>query len=64
MVNNHFKLKWVMIGSSRWPPCPYMVKTIQMTSFPEPPGPLGGYFAGSIWGTWLYRIAKIVAVGL
>ena len=42
------KLKWVMIGSSRWPPCPYMVKTIQMTSFPEPPGRLGLYFAGSM----------------
>ena len=53
-----------MIGSSRWPPCPYMVKTIQMTSFPEPLGRLGCYFAGSILGTSLYRIAKIVSVGL
>ena len=30
-----------MIRNSRWPPCPYKEKTIQMTSFPEPPGGLG-----------------------
>ena len=37
-----------------------MVKTIQMTSSPEPPGRFGQYSAGSIWGTSLYKIAKIV----
>ena len=31
-----------------------MVKTIQMTSSPEPTGGFGLYFAGSIWGTSLY----------
>ena len=36
-----------------------MVKTIQMTSSPEPPGGFGLYFAGSIWGTSLYKIALI-----
>ena len=36
----------------------YMVKTIQMTSSPEPPGGFGLYFAGSIWGTSLYKKAK------
>ena len=43
-----------MIWNSRWPPCPYMVKTIQMTSSPEPPGRFGWYFAGSIWGTYMW----------
>ena len=51
------KLQWVMIRNSRWAPCPYMVKTIQMTSSPEPPGGWSWYFAGSIWGTSLYKIA-------
>ena len=40
-----------------------MVKTIQTTSSPEPPGGFGLYFAGSIWGTSLYKIAKIISVG-
>ena len=52
-----------MIRNSRWPPCPYMVKTIQKTSFPEPPGGLGCYFAGSICCTSLHKIAKIIPVG-
>ena len=39
-----------------------MVKTIQKYSSPEPPGGFGWYFAGSIWGTSLYKIAKIVPV--
>ena len=47
----------------KWPPCPYMVKTIRMTSSPEPPGGLGLYFAGSLWGTSQYKLAKIVPVG-
>ena len=47
----NIKLKRIMIWDSRWPPCSYMVKTILMTSSPEPPGRLGWYFAGSIWGT-------------
>ena len=33
--------KMVLIRNSRWPPCPYMVKTIQTTSSPELPGRLG-----------------------
>ena len=37
----NIKLKRVMIRNSRWPPCPYMVKTIYMPSYPEPPGGLG-----------------------
>ena len=37
-----------------------MVKTIQMTSSPEPPGRFGLYFAGSMWDTSLYKIAKII----
>ena len=37
-----------------------MVKTIQMTSSPEPPGGFGLYFAGSIWDTSLYKKAKII----
>ena len=36
----------------------YMVKNIQMTSSPEPPGGFGLYFARSIWDTSLYKIAK------
>ena len=40
-----------------------MVKTIQQSSSPEPPGGLGSYFAGSIWGTSPYKIDKIVSVG-
>ena len=41
-----------------------MVKTIQMTPSPEPPGGFGLYFVGRIWGTSLYKIAKIISVGL
>ena len=44
------------IANSRWPPCTNMVKTLQKSSFPEPLGGLGWYFAGSIWGTSLYKI--------
>ena len=32
--------------------------------FLKPPGGFGLYFAGSIWGTWLYIIVKIIPVGL
>ena len=59
----NIKIKWVMIWNSRWRPCPYMVKTIYMPSYPEPPSRLGWYFTGSIWGTSLYKVAKIVSVG-
>ena len=40
----------------------YMVKTIQMTS-PEPLGRFGSYIVGGIWGTSLYKKAKIIPVG-
>ena len=33
--------KMVLIRNSRWPPCPNMVKTLQKSTTPEPPGGLG-----------------------
>ena len=33
--------KKIIFRNSRWPPCPYMVKTVQTTSFPEPLCQLG-----------------------
>ena len=41
---------------------PISSKTIQTTSSPEPLGLFGWYFTGSIWGIFLYIIAKIVPV--
>ena len=42
---------------------PIYGKNIQVTSSPETPGGFGLYFAGSIWDTSLYKIAKVIPVG-
>ena len=42
---------------------PIYGKNVQMTSSPEPLCQLGWYFTWSIWGTLLYKIAKIILVG-
>ena len=53
--------KKVMFRNSRWPTCSCMVKTIQ-TTFSEPQGRYGCYFAGRIWGTALYIVAKVIPI--
>ena len=42
---------------------PIYGKNIQTTSTPELLCQLDWYFAWSIWGTLLYKIAKIIPVG-
>ena len=42
---------------------PIYGKNVQTSSSPEPLFQLGWYFVWSIWGTLLYKIAKIIPVG-
>ena len=53
MMMLQFLAKTVMIGNSRWPPCPYMVKIILTTSLPVPPGRLI-YILHEAYGAPLY----------
>ena len=46
----------VMIKNSRWPSCPYIIKTIETTSSPEPLADLANILHEAHGGTSLYKI--------